>query len=673
MKPAIKYLLRAYPGDDEVAGVVAKRLVEPSRRYDRFSIDDVHEDLVAGFTRHPLIVPAAEAWLEKPENTKHSPLEVSVVAQLARTAKCRQFLLEWLRRGEPWPAWIISAFLEIYGADDPEFLSTFTEYIQNDRRRAQAVRWLDLVVQDPRELGSMLREVVRGSDVLASHQALEILVTKEGVDASELWPIVEEKLAKDKDGHYWRLGHQSLVRIWPKQLLIRRLARETVYTDEVSLSALFEAYGNDPEIRPLLDGTLQALHEDLRFEFIRAIEPIARRRVPAAVALAGGYRFEPHGEARTVAARVFSQVSRRSSRGVDELATALERDLTGFLIGQEARCQAAVAGLLELGRTELLVAPREDGRPMRVETHSGSSHNWELVATLVEHWEELAAAAPDVWERFEHSPILVAELAKAGKGSQALSQAAFLEDAVRSGQQLAVEQVEALIALHGRSTLLRDLFVARLQHFLPGRQQSMMAMELPSYHAMGTYIADHFHGDTFILSAMREVARSPMISEVGFIALCRGWPDAPEVATAAKQLPNLIDGPEPTTAWLFATKADAHLMARYIMRYPKKLGGRHFDERAGLAAVRSRLQSDQECRELVFSLLRQASDRESQVAVARLLAPTMRSDASFRDWLSAQLRAARATDQPLAALAFDVLANTCKPVEFSLLEVALTR
>jgi len=61
------------------------------------------------------------------------------------------------------------------------------------------------------------------------------------------------------------------------------------------------------------------------------------------------------------------------------------------------------------------------------------------------------------------------------------------EDAVRTGEQLEVEDVRALIALHGRSALLLDLFIARLQHFLPGRSQTMKTMERAACAAMASY------------------------------------------------------------------------------------------------------------------------------------------------------------------------------------------
>ena len=84
---------------------------------------------------------------------------------------------------------------------------------------------------------------------------------------------------------------------------------------------------------------------------------------------------------------------------------------------------------------------------------------------MVEHGEALAAPMPDVWARFRNSAMIAIELAKPGKGSYAPAETKVFENAVRSGQQLDNESVKALIALHGRSSLLRDLFLAALDIF----------------------------------------------------------------------------------------------------------------------------------------------------------------------------------------------------------------
>ena len=339
---------------------------------------------------------------------------------------------------------------------------------------------------------------------------------------------------------------------------------------------------------------------------------------------------------------------------------------------RQGQQQAAVAALLELGRADLLVIQREDGRPLQLSTYSSSRENWEFIATVVEHWESLAAAVPDVWERFDHSPIIATELAKAGKGAHALSQTQLFENAVRTEKQLQVEQVQALIALHGPSALLRDLFVGRLQ-FMAG-QNSMMVLERAAYAAMASYLAENFSADKAVGHVILSVATtSSLIHDVGLIALCRGWPDAPTIAAATAKLPTLIEAAEPVTAWLFASKADAGLMARYLISYPNKLMGNHFGElRDGIAAVRNRLQSDQECRNLVFADLQNVTELNTRVALAKLLAPSMRNDPAFRTWISDQLRSARENSRVICQLAFDVLASAYKPVEFALLEAALT-
>lgn len=670
-KPAMEYLLRGCPGDDTVARMLADQLAKGQHHYPELQISEVHEALLAGFTKHPLLVPAAEAWLDKNATTHHSPVDIAVIAKLGGTLKCRQALLDWLRRGTSLPAWIISMLLEMSSREDPEVQKVLADYISDERRRSWVVRWLPDIVHEPKELGVMLRNILRDAHVFDSCSALQILVAKEGRDAPDLWPLVEARLANDKGGHYWRLGHHTIVKIWPEHPLIRQLTKSTIYGENTSISALYQVYGSDPEIRPLLDSTMHVLHKDLRVEFARAVEPFARRRVPAAIAIAAEFRNEPNGEARTVAARAYARARIRESSKVQDLIEALNADLTEFVL-EDHRKQAAAAALLELGRADILAQQQEDGRTRWFSTYSDARHNWEFIATVVEHWELLAEAVPDIWERFDHSPIIATELAKAGKSAHALSQTQVFEKNVRTEEQLQVEQVQALIALHGYSALLRDLFLDRLQFMT--QQKSMMALERVAYAAMASYLADHFHGDEAVSHVMLSIPRSSLIGDVAFIALCQGWPDAPPIVAAAEKLPTLIEGDEPVTAWLFASKANAALMASYVLRYPGKLTKSYLGELLdGIAAVRHRLQSDEECRNLVFADLQNVTEINTRIALAKLLAPSMRDDLEFRTWISDQFRGARENSHVICHLAFDVLANACKPVEFALLEAAYTR
>ena len=76
---------------------------------------------------------------------------------------------------------------------------------------------------------------------------------------------------------------------------------------------------------------------------------------------------------------------------------------------------------------------------------------------------------------------------------------------------------------------------------------------------------------------------------------------------------------------------------------------------------------------MVFADLQNVAQINTRIALANLLAPSMRNDPAFRTWISEQLRGARENNRVICELVFDVLANACKPVEFALLEVALTR
>jgi len=77
------------------------------------------------------------------------------------------------------------------------------------------------------------------------------------------------------------------------------------------------------------------------------------------------------------------------------------------------------------------------------------------------------------------------------KIAAAAVQTASYEDQLRNGAQLDEDSVRALIALHGRSLFLRDLFLARFNRFMPtGGVNSIMTMEMQSYHLIGKYLAE---------------------------------------------------------------------------------------------------------------------------------------------------------------------------------------
>src|SRR5262249_9814982 len=115
-------------------------------------------------------------------------------------------------------------------------------------------------------------------------------------------------------------------------------------------------------------------------------------------------------------------------------------------------------------------------------------------------------------------------------------------------------------------------------------------------------------------------------------------------------------------------------MSRYIMSYPDRLMRNHFTEpRDAIAAGRNRLQSDREWRNVVFAGVQNVTELKTRIALAKLLARSMRNVAVFRAWISVQLHGASEHSRVIFEVAFDVLANASNSVEFALLEAAFTR
>jgi hypothetical protein len=184
----------------------------------------------------------------------------------------------------------------------------------------------------------------------------------------------------------------------------------------------------------------------------------------------------------------------------------------------------------------------------------------------------------------------------------------------------------------------------------------MMVLEKGAYHEMASYLAQHFHGDADVGKVMESIANS-LLHDVALVAFCRGWPETLPLAALAK-LPEPIDTDEPVTAWLFASKAYAELFRGAAIW--NRGSARATSNRSGMS-------------EVCFRCCSKVTAPDTWIALAKLLAPSMRTVPAFRTWISNQLRAARESSRVICQLAFDVLANACKPVEFALLEALLAR
>ena len=671
---AMHYLLRGCAGDDEVAALISRLLAPEGEHQDKLNLTELHVDLLEGFKTHPVVVAAARSWLDAHAVSTHNPLEVSVLATVAGPAGGPQHLIARLDAGEPMPNWIISTLVELSPPGDQDTAAALARYASDPQRRARGARNLPLLVPDPGELSRQLHQLLQSPDTWTSIPALEHLVRLEAGNLDDFWPEVKARLENDPHGFFWRFGHQILLNTWPQEQIIHKRAAETVFDEDISVTAIHGAYSGDAVIGPLLAQILPVLHSDLRLELARSLEPLAERGVAEAVAVLGGYRHESQPQARTIAARAYARALGASGQDLAPAMALFHSDLTNPPSYRDGREQAAAVGLLELGHPEMVLSCQWNGRPGNFSTHTSEGTNWDFIAGVVDHWESMAALEPNLWPRFEHSAEIASALAKAGKRGSASAQTEHFEKQLREGGQIDVSLVEALIALHGPSPVLRDLFLARLNRYRAVYGISVMLVEMKAYHAIGDYLVEQFGSDALVAESMQVLAVSSLMSEVARIALCRRWPSSPQVALAAKNLPALRNGMEPVTAWIFATQGTAAEVADFLMQYPNKLKGDDFGfPYKGIQALRDRLRTDAECREAVFERLQRETNPDCVATIARLAGVSLRTDRQFRKWVSAQVAKSRGRPVSLAPMAFDGISHEQRPLEFSLLEALLAR
>ena len=123
---ALFVLLKAFPQDDEVAGVIANLLRE---RFSSFGHESIWHLLPVSFRDHPKVVSALDEWVTKED--RHDPIALHHAALVGRTRTMKHKLLEALYQWVPF--WAAGSLLQGWGMSDPEVHQKLLERVaKND-------------------------------------------------------------------------------------------------------------------------------------------------------------------------------------------------------------------------------------------------------------------------------------------------------------------------------------------------------------------------------------------------------------------------------------------------------------------------------------------------------------------------------------------------------------
>lgn len=676
---ALKFLVQAWPGDNEAAEAVAGCLR-------RETYVDIHLDfprrqnqLLSGFAGHPIVVPAAIEWLEKHGRARHDPVALAHVAMLARTPESRALLIEDLKLGNSLPQWPIQALLDLIGPQDTELRETVFALFDDQSRSASVANFLPRFITDRNECRQRLLRMLTPACPFYVSNILDGLKELDDVYNPATVAILEERLRNDADRRFWSATSNHLLEALPHNPLVRAAAAAEFSGSAHTLSALAKAYAADAEFRPQLEVLLEPLHEDLRLVLVNELRRFALREDSFARDLLAKYTREWDTETRTAAADAYYDALGRLGLETEEHIAQLRSELTETPDISSTCRQAAVAGLIALRRPRELLESALEGNDAhrRLSLHAHFGENWELIRVLVEQWESLAeACGEDVWKIFREWDVLVWHLAQAGKRAAALTVPADIAQGARQHTQQDEEGFRALAVLEAGQPSFRELCLGLLGRFRKtgasqgvswGHNESMVLFQVAHY------LADHHAGESEVGAQLEELAQDSFEPTWVLIALCRGWPHSTVLDKIWGQRAR-SSLPDTASAWLVSIKADATQFSEYVLALPKALksdGWWHYPMET-LRPVRKRLAADLASQRLVARGLESVSDLDVIASVAQLLGMTLQDRAELHDWASRSI-AAHLGNSALLSLGYDMLSGRIRPVKLCILDGLLTR
>jgi len=675
---ALKYLIRAFPGDDDVAEILATILRSEDYLW-RLGNDNGWDFILAGFKAHPKIIAAAEEWLQKYGLDRYDEHNIAHVAMLARTEKCKMILIDRLKGGKVAPQWIIHALLDIGGVGDSSIRECISTFMSDEKRVGGVANYLPKFIDDPivcqKRLLALL-EHAKGFDIGKILLGLDELGCLNNPDVT---PLIERRLRDDNDGSFWYWSKWHLLEKFPHNRMVRQAALRELDDKEPMLSAIAKVYANDPDFRPRLDALIETLHEELRLELVHSLSRFIHRHDSFITDLLAEYVSEQSGSVRTAAAQAFYSSVRNNQNELEQYISQLKTEIITTGPEYDERGQAAFVGLLALGKPEVLMDPSlmRNGELRKYRSYADSAQNWEFIRAVIEGWDSLQKACGDrIWDMLESWDVFVCQLAQAGKRNQALSIPKNLIDQFRRQANMDVDVFLALSILEERQQSFQDFCLSLFNKMrIDGNITSVSwgHNEVQVWFEAARYLAIHYPGNIELGAKLDEIAQHSREPSGPLIALCRGWKGAETIETIWNSYSGEPFNSMPATAWLVNAKADTRQFSDYVQSLPSALQSERLSgfPRETIRAVRQRLTRDPAAQQLILESTGSSVDADNVASVSRLLGTVVRNREALRKWARTQIDVSRAHGK-LRPMGFDILSGAVRPVELCILDACLT-
>lgn len=529
-------LLLAFPGDPNVAAWAAERVRR--ERYPFIGMGSRPGEawglVKASFAGQSEVLDAIDEWL-----SRERPLEMDLTgaALVGCTATAKAKLLEAVADGKHFIHWPVSALLEGWGMDDADVAERLTKLVDETPSRLVLIAHLLPRIVSRRGqcyelLMSMLRDLeCRRTDFVLS--GLHALGALAGND--EALDLALAHLRQERQGTIDSIAPR-IIRYFPADRRVRQVALDELARPFGDCDAVAKTFGDDPELRALVLAHLSPLPARLREVVVQSLSdrPIDDSFATRQLSL---YGLEYDPEIKTKASIAYHRRLHRSGSDLGDAIATLAGDIRSYLPDQEERRQAALCGLIALGRLDVFENAEETigkkRRPMVVGIDDFQRLNYAALHFIAEHWEMLRSVFRGALE----TRIIGHLMSRDDPPWRAMSAVARAYPYVAKELLAAIESdrppelapgiLRFVADVRPKSRLLREKCMEVLR-----RDRKRQSGHDDSTPVAAELLAEHFGGDPTILREINELIPDdlwpPSATYGPLLAMSDGWPGSDE-------------------------------------------------------------------------------------------------------------------------------------------------
>jgi energy-coupling factor transporter ATP-binding protein EcfA2 len=558
--------------------------------------------------------------------------------------------------------WVLKALLAGWGREHPDVRSTIRAVIESaDEDLEELVSLLPAVYGDKSLARDRLLRMGRRPSVrrdLLTHGLAEC-----GCDGSD------EEAVQSILGQLKEIGSvcefsRGLFLSFGTHPAVRKLAVESLCTQNTSLIAIAAGYPNDPEFaRAILDIAVP-LPIDLRSQVVDLAVEGAAGTALERVLSQGLLEADPELRARLVAAhhaRLPAEARDAAKQELLKLAVAVGPEFDSVRA-------TALAGLTAMGALDSLVDLQNRGEPLKLYTgrslHPMPSLERQICERLIDFESAFGTTLPDKFDSWGRGKR-IAEILSVAPGASPAARTAFLKFAEQGGLPATVEAARSLAAERPRSMLL-------LQHCWRVLEQKDWNNTTPSLNAeIAVLLRAHFPDVADVRTRLAARYKKSPVAETA-IALAVYSPLSAELPTYTLKDLGAEFGDWTIALHIATRRADGPEFANLVEAMVTRDVRTPFDvQRVTNLAVQERLQRDPKLEHLLSARIRAEVDRSISGSYARYLSAAGKLDTSTRAKVT-DLLGVLAIEQCLPLAGYDAVAHEWRSTRAVLLDALST-